>query len=210
MPVSAIVFDFGNVVAWFSHQRSAEQLAAFTDFSADQIFDRLYSGPLHIDYELGRCDSAQFLATLRRELRLTGTDEQLAHAYANIFDVNPAVCELLPLLAGRYRLLLLSNTNDLHYRHFAEQFRDPLRHFDDLILSHRVGARKPDAALYEYCEQRAGVSANEILFIDDLPANVDAARARGWRGIVYRPEDDLSAALGLDTDERARREERIA
>jgi HAD superfamily hydrolase (TIGR01509 family) len=63
------------------------------------------------------------------------------------------------------------------------------------VLSHEVGVSKPDPAIYRHCEQRAGARAEECVFIDDIPANVEGARQCGWRGIVYRPGDDLEAGL---------------
>ena len=112
-----------------------------------------------------------------------------------MFTPNPDVCPLPALLKPRYRLVLLSNTNDLHARQFLRQFADVLAPFDALVLSHEVHVRKPDPRIYEHCRRVAGRPAAECLFIDDLPSNVEAARACGWQGIVYRRGDDLRRAL---------------
>ena len=40
---------------------------------------------------------------------------------------------------------------------------------------------KPDAKIYEHVEQTTGVAPEHILFFDDHPPNVNAARQRGWR-----------------------------
>src|SRR5262249_16181099 len=128
------------------------------------------------------------------------SDEAAAAAYADIFRPNESVCELLPRLKGRYRLLLGSNTNDLHARQFLRQLDEPLGHFDALVLSHEVGSRKPAPAFYRHCQSLAGCAAEECLFIDDLPANVLGARACGWHGVVYTTTDNLLnelAALGV-------------
>src|SRR5262245_21543407 len=51
---------------------------------------------------------------------------------------------------------------------------------DDIVYSHEVGLRKPDPAVYELVEARLEVGPGEIVFLDDMPEAVDAARAAGW------------------------------
>ncbi len=101
----------------------------------------------------------------------------------------------LPRLKPSYQLILASNTTELHSRHFRERFRETLKPFDHLVLSHAVGARKPSAAFFDHCLQLAGCLPEECVFIDDLPANVAGAQARGWHGIVYTDIDELKTAL---------------
>ncbi len=113
---------------------------------------------------------------------------------------------LVPALKPRYRLLLLSNTNELHAIQFRRQFADTLAHFDGLILSHEVGLRKPCAGIYMHCHKLADCEPSQCLFIDDLPANIDAARACGWQGIVYHPGLDLCRELKKLGVEMARSE----
>ena len=70
-----------------------------------------------------------------------------------------------------------------------------LGHFDALVLSYEIGHRKPHAAFFAHCQGLADASPQEIVFIDDLPANVEAAQAHGWHGIVYRPGERLAHRL---------------
>jgi glucose-1-phosphatase len=196
MAISTIVFDFGNVVAFFSHQKAAEQLAAYGTASAAAIQAYLFGGRLEEDFESGRIPSAVLIGMVRETFRLKCSDAQFTQAFVDMFRANPEVCDLLPRLKPRYRLVLLSNTNELHARHFLAKFREQLAPFDAFVLSHEVGIRKPDPRVYEYCRQKAGSPPpSECLFIDDLPANVEGVRACGWQGIVYRQGEDLAAKL---------------
>jgi putative hydrolase of the HAD superfamily len=77
----------------------------------------------------------------------------------------------------------------------VRQFEETMRHFDALVLSHEVGARKPRPEFFHACQRLAGCGPAECLFIDDLPANVAGARALGWHGIVYANGTDLSREL---------------
>jgi putative hydrolase of the HAD superfamily len=193
--IKTIVFDFGNVLGFFDYSLTTERLARHTNLSADAIRRLVYGGELEDDYEAGRITSVEFLRRVRDACALTCPDDVLSVAFADMFWPNEAVCGLVPRLKPDYRLLMGSNTNELHSRHFLQQFADTVRHFDALVLSHEVGARKPRAEFFRHAQQLAGCAADECLFIDDLPANVAGARALGWQGIVYSRETDLPAEL---------------
>jgi putative hydrolase of the HAD superfamily len=161
----------------------------------EALHPELYGGPLETDYEMGRISTAQFLREARARGRLRCHDGEVAEAWADIFWPNPEVADLLPVLKSRVRMVLGSNTNELHSRHFRRQFADTLQHFHALVLSHEIGARKPDVAFFRHCQLQAGCPAERCLFIDDLPTNVAGAEACGLRGHVYTGTDDLRRRL---------------
>jgi glucose-1-phosphatase len=191
MSITTIVFDFGNVLGFFSHRKAAEQLAKFSPLSVDDILKRYLDPELEDDFETGRMKLGEFRALVRQRCRVTCSDVQLDLAIADMFTPNDEVCAMVTALKPRYRLVLLSNTNELHALHFRRQFADTLGHFDALVLSHEVGLRKPCADIYTHCHKVADSTPRQCLFIDDMPANVEAARACGWQGIVYHRGLDL-------------------
>lgn len=67
--------------------------------------------------------------------------------------------------------------------------------FDDVVISERVGLRKPDPAIYRLAAQRIGVAATGCVFIDDLPINVTAAQRLGMSGIVHKDPAGTRLAL---------------
>jgi putative hydrolase of the HAD superfamily len=119
----------------------------------------------------------------------------LRHAVSDIFWANPEVCELVPRLKGRYRILLGSNTNAIHAGKFLTQFADVLSHFDALVMSHEIQARKPHAEFFLHCHKLANARPSECVFIDDLPANIAGARAVGFHGILYQQPGKLADHL---------------
>jgi putative hydrolase of the HAD superfamily len=191
MSITTLVFDFGNVLGFFSHRKAAEQLAVYSPLSADEILTHYLDSQLEDDFESGRLSLAAFRDIVRQRCRVTCDDAQLDLAIADMFTPNEEVCRLVQELKPRYRLVLLSNTNEVHAVHYRRQFADTLAHFDALILSHEVRLRKPSPAIYAHCEKITGVRPSQCVFIDDLPANIEAARARGWHGIVYHMGLDL-------------------
>jgi putative hydrolase of the HAD superfamily len=193
--IKTIILDFGNVVAFFDHRLTTNRLAPYAGISADKLHALLFTGVLAEDYERGQISAADFLGQVREAAQLTCSDEFFKRAWADIFWPNDEVISRLPALKNTHRLLLGSNTNELHTRHFSQQFEQALAHFDRLIFSYEIGSRKPESAFYQRCEQFADCPPEECLFIDDLPANVSGAHLCGWNAVVFRGMQDLQIRL---------------
>jgi len=195
MAITTIVFDFGNVIGFFDHRRAASKLAERTGKPAETFLSLLRDAALEDSYESGRLSSAEFLERVRQATGVDCSDDTLGAAYSDIFWPNEEVCQLVPRLRPGYRLLLGSNTTELHAQRFRREFATTLQHFDELVLSFEVGVRKPHGDFFEHCRRRAGATPAECVFIDDLVANIDGARACGWHTIVYRDAADLCSRL---------------
>jgi putative hydrolase of the HAD superfamily len=90
---------------------------------------------------------------------------------------------------------LFSNTHALHYEYIQENYAFP-RHVHGVVLSHELGMRKPEPRIYAAALKIAKVSQpSAALFIDDLEANVAAARQAGLQAIRYRGSEDLFRRL---------------
>jgi putative hydrolase of the HAD superfamily len=195
MTIQAIIFDFGNVIGFFDHRRITRRLAQETSLPEETWQELLLNAELTEEYESGRITTEQLLNRIRQLAGIEVADSLLCEAISDIFWSNPEVCNLVFQLKGRYRLLVGSNTCDLHARQFRSQFADTLRHFDALVLSHEIGSRKPKRAFFEHCRKMAQCDAGDCVFIDDLHRNVEGARACGMNGILYRSFDELHDEL---------------
>src|SRR6478752_9749169 len=56
---------------------------------------------------------------------------------------------------------------------------------DDIVYSHEVGLVKPEPEIYALTARRLAVRPEEIVFLDDQPGHVEAARAAGWHAVVH-------------------------
>jgi putative hydrolase of the HAD superfamily len=195
----ALIFDFGNVIAHFDYGRAAERFGRSLGLSGPEFARRAeQAGFLELlkRYESGLISSQEFH---RRVCALTGLTcdfDRFDADWRHIFWANEPVHRLVHGLRGLgYTLVLGSNTNELHARHFREQFADVFRHFDRLVLSYEVGHVKPAAEFYLACAAAAGRPAGECVFIDDLAENVQAADTAGLTGIRYQTTPQLIADL---------------
>lgn len=117
----------------------------------------------------------------------TLSDEQIDNAWnAMLLGVPDGNIELLLRLKGKYRTFLLSNNNAIHCnacenilrRQWNTDIEDCM---EKAYFSHLIGQRKPDAAAFEYVLDRHKLDPGETVFIDDTPANTDAAAALGMQ-----------------------------
>ena len=104
---------------------------------------------------------------------------------AFVFGPYPGAVELLhELSAAGIRTACLSNTNEHHWSMLStigHRAWLPLDRFDHRFASHLIRARKPDEEIYSHVEDHTGMLGHAMLFFDDLPENVAAAKRRGWK-----------------------------
>jgi glucose-1-phosphatase len=195
MPYRAIFFDLGNVLVPFDLRRAYGALEAVSPLGIPEMASRLRSNGLVTDYECGRIEDEPFHAAICELLELDCDFQHFGEIWNSIFLPPTLVPEsLLARLRGRYTLLLLSNTNSIHFR-FLEQHYPHIAHFHHRTLSHEAGAQKPDAIIYQKALQQAGVTAGEAFFTDDLAENIEAARQIGIDAEQFTGVDALLEAL---------------
>ena len=129
------------------------------------------------------------------ELRWECDPDVFANIFGDIFTPNRPVCDLIPKLAANYRLVLASNSNGLHAADFLPAFAGTLGHFQKLVFSYEVTARKPDAAFYRACQEHACCEPRQCLFVDDRTDNIEAAARHGWNVIHLTSIDKLLRGL---------------
>jgi glucose-1-phosphatase len=101
---------------------------------------------------------------------------------------------LLESLAARYRLLLLSNTNAIHWETIRENY-PMIRYFHDLILSFEVHSMKPEPEIFQAAVARAGCRAEECFFTDDIADNVEAAKRLGMDAVQFESAAQLEKEM---------------
>lgn len=199
-PPSALLFDFGNVIAFFDHGRALAQTALRAGVSMAEIQRRAASRQFAqwvCEYEHGRLDDATFCRGCLDLLELRVSPADFARFWADIFWLNEPIAALIADLHDLgHRLILCSNTNALHAMQARRQFAPTLDRFDAFVLSHEVGYMKPRFEFYASCVRAAGVPASDCLFVDDLDENIAGARRAGLAAVHYRHPVRLRHDLG--------------
>ncbi len=178
LPITALAFDLGNVLVRVDHLRFCRRLAALVDLSPEEVYAAVFQTRLEPRFDTGRLSSPAFCRRIMGRFRLALPYPRFCALWNEIFDPMEGMEEVVERLGGRYLLLLVSNTNPLHFRYIRQRF-PVVRHFRRFILSYRVGSRKPEAGFYQALIREAGGEPAHCLFIDDKPPFVEAARAHG-------------------------------
>jgi putative hydrolase of the HAD superfamily len=195
--IKTVIFDLGKVLIPFDFARGYRAMEKFCDYPAAEIPKRIAATDLVHRFETGLVEPRDFVEQLSRMLGLRVTYEQFCEIWSSIFLPDTLVPEsLLASLAERYRLLVLSNTNAIHFDMVRQNY-PLLRHFHDLVLSYEVKAMKPSPAIYREAIARAQCRPEECFYTDDIPAYVEGARREGIDAVQFlscaQLERDLAA-----------------
>jgi len=141
--------------------------------------------------ETGQIEPDVFHRSICAELGLDLAFDEFRDVWSVILSSETLIPEsLLESVRQSHRLLLLSNTNAIHFPLVLE--RCPLLgHFDDFVLSYRVGVMKPDPGIYREAVARAAARPEECVFIDDVEENVAGARREGIDAFRFESSEQL-------------------
>jgi 2-haloacid dehalogenase len=201
---SVAVFDFGGVLVDWNPRHLYRKLIA-DPAEMERFLAEVTTREWHMAQDHGG-DPAE--ATRRLQALHPGKEALIAAFYGRFDEMNdhafPKMAALVERLhAAGTPLFLLSNAPDLldpWLRGPARQRHSFLGLFRDYVVSGLVGHSKPDAGIYELTCRTGGFQPGEAVFIDDVLANVEGARAIGMAGIHHRSADQTAAelrALGL-------------
>lgn len=193
--IQAVIFDFGNVLCSFRVTTFFENLARHSTTTVDR-FQALMPGisRLAIAYETGLMSSEEFLIRFSELTGIRIDRDDFIRAYTTIFTPIEGTFDAIRRLKGRYRLGLLSNTNEWHFEHSirtVEVF--PL--FDAVTLSYEVRAMKPAPAIYNDMLRKLGLPAETCVYFDDLQENVDAGAQAGMQARLFTTPEQMHEDL---------------
>ena len=104
-----------------------------------------------------------------------------------IRNLRPETLDLMRMLKAQGKKLgILSNMSpDFYDRLFVPRAADYRALADVEVISGLEKLYKPERPIYDLTQRRMGLSPDRLLFLDDTPVNVNAARSYGWQAEVY-------------------------
>jgi len=199
-PIEVILYDLGNVILPFNHYQIAEKLSRFSQRIEFQNPAKIFSYLFDFEkgavngYEVGKVSSLEFFQSLKEFLQLSLSFEEFIPIWNDIFLENQEVSQIILSQKGKWKLGLLSNTNPLHFDYVLKRF-PILRTFDQWILSHEVGFKKPAVEIFEKAIEWAKADPRKILFIDDMKKHIEVAASLGMHGIHFVSAEQLKKEL---------------
>ncbi|MBT3249329.1 MAG: HAD-IA family hydrolase [Candidatus Pacebacteria bacterium] len=117
--------------------------------------------------------------------------------FVNRFEQNPSIWPAINLAKKNYKAGLLTNMYPRMLDLIKKNELFPDIDWDVIIDSSLVGSKKPDDQIFEIAEEKSGVKPEEILFIDNLLHNTQAAEKRGWQAYTYDDQNPHKSSKEL-------------
>ncbi len=185
--VKAFLFDIGNVILRFDFGQAAERIAPRCSVPAGEILPS--TEDMKQALEAGEMSSDDFVLEATKRIGFSGTGNEFISAFVDIFTENePMSATIRALSESGYGLYLLSNTNGLHAGFFMEKY-PVFEAFHGAIFSHEAKSMKPEPEIYQAAIEEYGLQADATVYVDDLPANVEAGVRQGLLGLTYDYDD---------------------
>jgi len=145
------------------------------------------------DLDMDKITEDVFFDKLSKTVGREVTNEEFHPHSSQEIAPDVGVTELVRNLHSIYHVGLLSNASTklrpkLHDLNLAELF-------DTIIISAEIGHAKPSDTAFQIALEKLGVAAQEVFFIDDNPANIDAAKRNGLQAVQYTSLSNLKITL---------------
>jgi FMN phosphatase YigB (HAD superfamily) len=197
--IKNIIFDYGNVIFLLDFQKLRDGWKSLSIDDPDTFFSHGVQDPIFDAFDRGLASADEFRNFIRQKIGNADLTNQEIDAAWNrlLLGVDKGTHEVLAELNKKYRTFLLSNINPIHYEYIMDYlkkefgFENNDHLFEKTYYSHLIGIRKPDTAIFEKVLNENGLEAEETLFIDDIQANLDQAKALGIQTYLMKAPDTI-------------------
>lgn len=196
--ISSIIFDFGGVILNIDYNKPAEEFEKLGINKFDKYYSQNDQKKLFDDIEKGTISPEEFREGFKKALNTDISDKDFDFAWNSILlDLPEHRIKLLENVKTNYRIFLLSNTNEIHYKSYIRQlntmgYEDFDKIFEKAYFSFRMGLRKPDREIFEKVIKDQKLVAEETLFIDDSLQHIESAREIGLQTYFLKNNEDIT------------------
>ncbi len=197
-----VILDLGGVILELDVEATIRAFAGlgFPQLKSADIILSEY--PFFLEFETGRISREDFIEKLMEISGREFSKEKILDAWnAMLNGFLPESIELVMKLKNKYRLFLLSNTNAIHKDFYNQQLTEGHgiknldRIFEKVYYSHELKMRKPDAEIFRYVLDDAGINAGESLYIDDTLDHIKTAESLGIHSHHLAPPQRITQIL---------------
>jgi epoxide hydrolase-like predicted phosphatase len=185
--IKAIIFDIGGVI-WrttdLEPRRAWERRFGLPDWSLEKMF---FNSEVGQTAQIGNASTDDAWAYVQRTLNL---DESELPALKRDFWAGDTwdheLLALIHALKTHYKTAIISNAMPDARVNLRKHINESA--FEVIVFSGEEGIKKPSAEIFLRALNRLNVLPAEAVFVDDVVANIEAARALGINAIHYTPE----------------------
>lgn len=199
--LKAIIFDLGGVLISLDKARCIRAFKEIAGFDRiEEFLDTSHQRGMIGDLEASRISVAEFFAECRKYCRPGVSDADIRRCFHALLDpIRPETAALLRQLARNHELYILTNNSSVTLEKTYEDARkagiDLQKTFRHIFVSQDLKMLKPSPEIFAHVIRATGLPPEEMLYVDDSPRNVEAARAAGLNAVRHEPGTDLRATL---------------
>lgn len=200
--IKAIIFDLGGVIINLDIPKTIAEFNKLSVLPFEEIYTQANQNPIFDQFDKGEVSEKEFFNELKGYLKDDISTQQMLFAWnAMLLDFPKHRLQLLLDLKSKYRLFLLSNTNETHVQAFENilfnehgyQNLEPF--FEKSYYSCRIGKRKPDAEIFQFLLNEHGLNPGQTLFIDDSIQHVHGAQKLGIQAYLLNKNEEPEQLL---------------
>jgi glucose-1-phosphatase len=189
--IEVVYLDLGKVLIDFDYAVAGQKILEISPLPLTEIAKVLSEPKLLFEFETGKLSTIEYYKIICEALEIQISLDEFRILWGSMFLTEPLVSEeFIQNLKRKNRLILLSNTNEIHFEYLVERF-PILNQIEERLLSYRVGYMKPDPQIFQLAIEKAGGVPEKIFFVDDRLENVEGARAAGIQAIQFKSEKQL-------------------
>jgi len=188
--IKNIIFDLGGVFLNLDFKQTELAFAALGIGNFNEYYTLQTATPIFEQLETGHISPEKFYDEFRKIVQLSLSNEQIMLAWnAMLLNFPSERINWLKEIGKKYKIYLLSNTNQIHEEAFTKLFKEQIGNynFDELFIkayySHKLGMRKPSQEAFEAVLKAENLIIAETIFIDDSEGNIQAAKKLGLQTI---------------------------
>jgi FMN phosphatase YigB (HAD superfamily) len=189
--IKNIIFDLGGVIINLEINKTISEFNKISNTPFESIYTQLQQNPIFDLFDKGLVTETDFFNELKLLIKSKVANEDLIFAWnAMLLDFPISRLITLNKLKSKYRLFLLSNTNETHIAAFetmlykAHGYKNLQPFFEKVYYSCRMKMRKPDLEIFEQVLKENNLIASETLFIDDTIHHVNGAQKAGINALL--------------------------
>ncbi|MDQ1318621.1 MAG: glucose-phosphatase [Candidatus Poribacteria bacterium] len=194
--LEAVILDLGGVVFAISVDQIIKSWAKSAGCHPKDIAPKFKVDEYYKLFEMGKISPEEYRSHVYNVLGIRISDEDFDEGWNSIYlELLPGIESLLLQLKDKTKLIVLTNTNEIHAREWRIRYADILRHFDRVFASHEIGARKPSPESFNAILDYLGTTPDKVVFFDDTPDNVEGALSIGISSFVVNSPYEVSEKL---------------
>ena len=203
--ITTLIFDFGGVLIDLDINQCILNFKQLGLENVEQYLNNFAQSGFFMQLEKGQISAVEFRNEIRKLTPNELTDAQIDEAWCSfLLEVPEEKLEMLIELRKKFRVLLLSNTNIIHFPNsekllFTNKGRQLSEYFDKCYLSYEMKMAKPDLQIFKNILASENVQPNECLFLDDGLKNTLQAQKLGIQTYLVNEHEDLSFLLQPET-----------